>query len=229
MGKPKLIIIYIILTIGLFTQLSFGQTDKVRLILMADIGHDPDDEQQIVHLLMCSNEFDLEGLIAVTGRYFRPDPKDTVKELMPELFDFLLDGYEKVYPNLMKHTAGWKTPQYLRRIVAAGQEGNGMKDVGVGRSSKGSKLIIDAVLKEDHRPLYLLSNGGMNTLAQALFDYRANHTKEQLDAFLSKIRVYDNSGQDECGAWKCHEFPDIFYTRCKVQNRSFGWPTNDNL
>jgi len=229
MGKPKLIIIYIILIIGLFTQLSFGQTDKVRLILMADIGHDPDDEQQIVHLLMCSNEFDLEGLIAVTGRYFRPDPKDTVKELMPELFDFLLDGYEKVYPNLMKHATGWKTPQYLRRIVAGGQEGNGIKDVGVGRSSKGSKLIIDAVVKEDHRPLYVLSNGGMNTLAQALFDYRADHTKEQLDAFISKIRVYDNSGQDECGAWICHEFPDIFYIRGKVQNRAFGGPTNDNL
>lgn len=35
----------------LFTQLSFGQNEKDRFILMADIGHDPDDEQQLVHLL----------------------------------------------------------------------------------------------------------------------------------------------------------------------------------
>ncbi len=196
---------------------------------MADIGHDPDDEQQIVHLLMCSNEFDLEGLIAVSGRYFRPDPPDTVKVLMPELFHLIIDAYEKVYPNLMKHATGWKQPEYLRSIVASGQEDNGMKDVGVGRSSQGSKLMIDAVLKDDHRPLYILSNGGMNTLAQTLFDYRENHTKAQMDAFLSKIRVYDNSGQDECGAWICHEFPDIFYIRGRYQNRAYGGPTNDNL
>jgi hypothetical protein len=221
--------LFLIMLAAVFIQPAFGQTDKVRLVVMADIGHDPDDEQQIVHLLMCSNEFDLEGLIAVTGRYFRPDPKDSVKTLMPELFDYIIDGYEKVYPNLLKHATGWKTPQYLRSIVAGGQEGNGMKDVGPGHSSKGSKLIIDAVLKDDTRPLYILSNGGMNTLAQALFDYQKNHSKEEMDAFLSKIRVYDNSGQDECGAWICHEFPDIFYIRAKVQNRSFGGPTNNNL
>jgi hypothetical protein len=196
---------------------------------MSDIGHDPDDEQQIVHLLMSSNAFDLEGLIAVTGRYFRPDPPDTVKVLMPELFDYILDGYEKVYPNLLKHASGWKTPQYLRSIVASGQEGNGMKDVGAGRTSQGAKLIIDAVLKNDNRPLYLVSNGGMNTLAQALFDYRASHTQEQMDDFVAKIRVYDNSGQDESGAWICHEFPEIFYIRGTVQNRSFGGPNNNNL
>jgi len=221
--------LFLIMLAAAFIHPAFGQTDKVRLVVMADIGHDPDDEQQIVHLLMCSNEFDLEGLIAVTGRYFRPDPKDSVKTLMPELFDFIIDGYEKVYLNLQKHATGWKTPQYLRSIVVGGQEGNGMKDVGPGHSSKGSKLIIDAVLKDDARPLYILSNGGMNTLAQALFDYRTNHSKEQMDTFLSKIRVYDNSGQDESGAWICHEFPDIFYTRAKVQNRSFGGPTNNNL
>ncbi len=196
---------------------------------MADIGHDPDDEQQVVHLLVCSNEFDLEGIIAVTGRYFRPDPKDTVKTLMSELFDFILDGYEKVYPRLLQHSEGYKSPQYMRSIVEGGQQGNGMKDVGSGRSSKGSKLIIDAVLNDDPRPLYILSNGGMNTLAQALYDYRSESTKEELQAFISKIRVYDNSGQDESGAWICHGFPDIFYIRGKVQNRSFGGPTNNNL
>lgn len=226
MGIVKLLPIILAVAI---VQPAFAQNDKVRVIVMADIGHDPDDEQQIVHLLVCSNEFDLEGLIAVTGRYFRPNPKDTVKTLMPELFDFIIDGYEKVYPNLLLHSEGYKPPQYMRSIVAAGQQGNGMKDVGPGHTSKGSKLIIDAVLNGDPRPLYILSNGGMNTLAQALYDYRNESTKEDLQAFISKIRVYDNSGQDESGAWICHEFPDIFYIRGKVQNRSFGGPTNNNL
>lgn len=225
----KQITLFIIILAAVFIQSAFGQTDKVRLIVMADMGHDPDEEQQIIHLLMYSNEFDLEGLIAVTGQYFRSDPPNPVKILMPELFDFIIDGYDKVHSNLMKHATGWKTPQYLRSIIASGQTGNGMEDVGPGRSSEGSRLITDAVLKDDPRPLYIVANSGTNTLAQALFDYRENHTKEEVDAFVSKIRVFDNSGQDESGAWICHEFPAIFYTRARVQNRSFGGPNNKNL
>ncbi|KPM30505.1 DUF1593 domain protein [Croceitalea dokdonensis DOKDO 023] len=200
-----------------------------RFILMSDIGHDPDDEQQLVHLLMYSNKFDLEGLIAVTGRYFRPNPKDTVKVLMPELFHYYIDGYEKVYPNLQLHEKGWKTPKYLHSIVASGQSGNGMKDVGAGKTSDGAKLLVEAVLKDDDRPIFVLSNGGMNTLAQALFHLRANHSKEKLKTLVSKLRVYDNSGQDESGAWICHEFPDLFYIRATHQNKSFGGPSNANL
>lgn len=204
-------------------------SNKNRFILMADIGHDPDDEQQLVHLLMYSNKFDLEGLIAVTGRYFRPNPKDTVKVLMPELFHYYIDGYEKVYPNLQLHEKGWKTPKYLHGIVASGQSGNGMKDVGKGKTSDGAKLIVDAVLKDDDRPIFVLSNGGMNTLAQALFYLKANHSKEKLKTLISKLRVYDNSGQDESGAWICHEFPEVFYIRATHQNKSFGGPSNSNL
>lgn len=203
--------------------------NKNRFILMSDIGHDPDDEQQLVHILMYSNKFDIEGLIAVSGRYFRPNPKDTVKVLMPELFHYYIDGYEKVYPNLQRHEKGWKTPEYLHSIVASGQEGNGMKDVGEGRPSDGAKLIIEAALKEDKRPLFVLSNGGMNTLAQALYTFRAVHSKEEMKAFISKLRVYDNSGQDESGAWICHDFPNLFYIRATNQNKSFGGPSNTNL
>ncbi|WP_299430134.1 nucleoside hydrolase-like domain-containing protein [uncultured Maribacter sp.] len=202
---------------------------KQRFILMADIGHDPDDEQQLTHLLMYSNKFDLEGLIAVTGRYFRPNPKDTVKVLMPELFHYYIDGYEKVYPNLKLHESGWKTPKYLHSVVASGQEGNGMKDVGAGRTSDGAKCIMDAVLKDDDRPIFVLSNGGMNTLAQALYTLREKYSKEELKVFISKLRVFDNSGQDESGAWICHEFPDLFYIRATHQNKSFGGPSNSNL
>ncbi|MEM8765572.1 MAG: DUF1593 domain-containing protein, partial [Bacteroidota bacterium] len=173
--------------------------------------------------------FDLEGLIAVTGRFFRPNPKDTVKVLMPELFHYYIDGYKKVHPNLRLHEKGWKTPEYLHSIVASGQAGNGMKDVGAGLTSEGAQLIIDTVLKDDDRPIFVLSNGGMNTLAQALFDLRKIHSKEKLRALLSKLRVYDNSGQDESGAWICHEFPDLFYVRGTHQNKSFGGPSNSNL
>jgi hypothetical protein len=227
--KQKIILYCHCLFLVFFTLEAFAQNEKDRFILMADIGHDPDDEQQLVHLLMSSNQFDLEGIIAVSGRYFRPDPPDSVKVLMPELFHYYIDAYDEVYPNLQMHATGWKTPEYLHNIVASGQQGNGMKDVGDGHSSEGSNLIIEAVLKDDKRPIFILSNGGMNTLAQALYDYRAEHSKEELKVFISKLRVYDNSGQDECGAWICHEFPDIFWIRGTDQNRCFGGPSNNNL
>ncbi len=207
---------------------SFAQP-KGRLIVMADMGHDPDEEQQMTHLLMCANEMDIEGLIAVTGRYFRDNPRDSVKWLMPELFHHLIDGYEMVYPNLIKHDSEYPKPNYLRSIVASGQTGNGIGDVGPDRTSEGARLITKAVLKEDPRPVYIVANSGSNTLAQALFDYRESHSEEEMDEFISKIRVYDNSGQDESGAWICHEFPGIHWVRSNNQNRAYGGPTNDYL
>ena len=35
---------------------------KPRLIVLADMGNEPDEMQQILHLLICSNEVELEGL-----------------------------------------------------------------------------------------------------------------------------------------------------------------------
>ena len=35
-----------------------------RLVILADMGNEPDEEQQMAHLLMYANKVDLEGLIA---------------------------------------------------------------------------------------------------------------------------------------------------------------------
>ena len=46
-----------------------------RLIVLADMGNEPDEMQQMVHMLVYANEFDLEGLVAVTGKYLRKKPR----------------------------------------------------------------------------------------------------------------------------------------------------------
>ena len=38
---------------------------KPRLIVLTDIGNEPDDEESLVRLLVYSDQFDIEGLIAV--------------------------------------------------------------------------------------------------------------------------------------------------------------------
>ena len=44
---------------------------RQRLLILADMGNEPDEQQQVVHMLVCCNEFDLEGLVAVTGKFLR--------------------------------------------------------------------------------------------------------------------------------------------------------------
>lgn len=197
---------------------------KPRLIILADMGWDPDEEQQMVHMLMCSNAFELEGLITVTGRFLRKKPPQEVKTLMPQLFHNLIDGYKDVYPNLLKHADGWHTPDYLHSIVARGQAGNGMGDVGKGKSSAGSKLITASVLKDDPRPVHIVVNAGSNTIAQALYDYRSSHTEAEMKAFVAKLQVFENSAQDEAGAWILHEFPNIHWIRSIYQTQAYGGP-----
>ena len=100
------------------------ESPRSRLFILADMGNEPDEEQQMVHMITCSNEFDLEGLVAVTGIFLRPESKIEYRQrLHPELFHTIIDAYEKVLTNLEKHADGWHSPDYLRSIVASGQRG----------------------------------------------------------------------------------------------------------
>ncbi|MEM1305672.1 MAG: nucleoside hydrolase-like domain-containing protein, partial [Planctomycetota bacterium] len=102
-----------------------------RLIVLADMGNEADEEQQIVHLLVNSNEFELEGLIAVTGKYLNENAKNAYRQrLHPELFHRLIDGYAQVEANLRLHADNWPTADRLRGIVRTGQEKYGLADVG---------------------------------------------------------------------------------------------------
>ena len=183
------------------------------------MGNEPDEEQQMVHMLMCSNEFDLEGLIAVSGKYLHSQHRLTERQrLYPDLFEKLIGGYSQVIDNLKIHAKGWPEPQYLKSIVAAGQKGYGMSDVGLGKSTEGSKLLIKCFEKEDPRLIYIVVNAGSNTLAQALNDYKSSHTKENLISVVSKLRVFENGAQDNAGAWICANYPEIHWTSTKL-----GW------
>ena len=204
--------------------------DRARVIFLDDMGNENDEVQQMLHVLMCSSEFEPDGLLCVFSKFLRPELKDSYKQkLHPELWYQLIEGYEKVYPNLKLHATGWSPPDYLRSIVACGQGGYGMSAVGEGKSSAGSKLIIAAVNKKDPRPVHFIMNAGNNTLAQALYDYRATHSPAEVKAFVAKLRVFDNEAQDEAGAWICHEFPDIFWIRSRGETTSYGGPTDKNL
>ncbi|MEM6632423.1 MAG: nucleoside hydrolase-like domain-containing protein [Bacteroidota bacterium] len=202
--------------------------NRSRLIILADMGNEPDEEQQMMHMLMYSNEFDLEGLVAVTGKFLRPENPNPYKQVLhPELFHDLIDGYAKVLENLKQHATGWPAPEYLHGIVVSGQTGYGIEATGSNLSSEGSDLIINAVQKGDDRPIYVVVNAGSNTLAQAIKDFATTHSPEEVKAFISKLRVFENGAQDNAGAWICHEYPYIHWIRSNYQAYCYAGPSID--
>jgi Cellulose-binding Sde182, nucleoside hydrolase-like domain/Cellulose-binding protein Sde0182, C-terminal domain len=178
--------------------------DKCRVVVMTDIANEPDDQMSMVRFLVYANEYDIEGLIATTSTWMR-------NRVRPDVIHTVLDAYAQVQPNLSMHAPGFPPADALRKVVSAGQPGYGMAAVGEGRASEGASLIISAAEKPDPRPLWVLAWGGANTLAQALLQARATRTPQQLDAIVSRLRVYAISDQDDAGPWIRKEFPSLHY------------------
>jgi hypothetical protein len=177
---------------------------KPRMVVISDIGNEPDDQMSFVRLLMYSNEFDIEAMVATTSTWQRT-------KTHPETMRDLIDAYGKVRPNLLQHVKGWPEAADLSGKVHTGQSEYGMAAVGAGKSSDGSKAIVAALEREDARPLWVCIWGGANTLAQALMDLKAAHSHDDLAKLFAKLRVYSISDQDDAGPWIRKEFPDLFY------------------
>ena len=177
---------------------------KPRVVVISDIGNEPDDQMSFVRLLMYSNEFDIEAMIATTSTWQR---QKTHAETMREL----IDAYGQVRANLLLHAKGWPEAADLSSRVFTGQSAYGMAAVGEGKSSEGSKAIVKAVEREDLRPLWVCIWGGAGTLAQALRDLKAAHSAEETTKLVRRLRVYSISDQDDAGPWIRKEFPELFY------------------
>ncbi len=203
-----------------------ANSSPARLIILADMGNEPDEMQQMIHMITCSNEFDIEGLLAVTGKYIRPGSNLGKYNWVthPELFHEIINAYEQDLPVLKQHAKGWPEPNYLRSVVAAGQKGYGIDDIGDGLSSEGSDLIIRALEKPDNRPLWVVVNAGSNTLGQALYELQSRYSKQEMDALVAKLRVFENGAQDNAGAWICSRFPKIHWIRSNYQTYAYGGP-----
>ncbi len=178
---------------------------KPRIIVTTDITNEPDDQESLIRLLLYANDIDIEGLIGSTGVWKLCDPAT-------EVIHECIDGYAQVLNNLLKHDDSYPTAEHLHSITVTGNQGYGMSHVS-GRGSAGSRLIIDAVDKDDPRPVWLLAWGGTNTIAQAIWTVSQTRSQEELEAFLQKIRVYDLAAQDDAGAWMAKTYPQLFLIR----------------
>ena len=182
---------------------------RPRLLVLTDIANEPDDQMSLVRLLVYSNQLDIEGLVATTSTWMK-------RAVRPDVIRAVIDAYAKVQPNLLKHEPGFPTADALRAVVTTGQPGYGMAAVGPDKMSPGAELIMRAADRDDPRPLWVTAWGGANTLAQALLHVRATRTPAQLEQFVSKLRVYAISDQDDAGPWIRREFPTLLLHRHAV-------------
>ncbi len=179
-------------------------TGHPRVIVISDIGNEPDDQMSLVRLLLYSNELDIEALIAATSTWQKA-------KVHPETMHTLIDTYGQVRPNLLLHAQGWPTAEELASHVYSGQPGYGLAAIGPDKMSPGAEAIIRAVDRNDSRPLWICLWGGPNTLAEALIQVRATRRPDEVDKFVAKLRVSSISDQDDSGPWIRREFPDLFY------------------
>jgi len=105
---------------------------RPRVVVLTDMGNEPDDQMSFVRLLLYSNEMELEGLVATTSTW----QKDRVQ---PEVMRKLVATYGKVRPNLLKHAQGWPEAERLAAMVCTGQPGYGMAAVGPDKMSAGAE------------------------------------------------------------------------------------------
>ncbi len=177
---------------------------KPRLVIVSDMGNEPDDQMSFVRLLLYSNELDLEALIASTSTWQKT-------AVHPETMHALVHAYAQVRSNLLLHASGWPTANALDMRIMAGQPAYGMAATGVGLHSAGSDALLGAMQRDDARPLWICLWGGANTLAQALLDLRSKADSATVARVISRLRVSSISDQDDAGPWIRREFPNLLY------------------
>ena len=181
---------------------------RLRLIVLTDIGGDPDDQQSMIRLMVFANEFDIEGLIASASGTPGELKRATAQ---PDLIRQIVEAYGKVLPNLRQHAEGYPSAEDLLARIKSGNPQRGWDHVGDGHDTDGSRWIIQVVDRPDPRPVNVAIWGGQTDLAQALWRVKADRGEAGYREFARRLRIYDIGDQDRIigRIWK--EFPGLFY------------------
>ena len=193
--------------------------NKVRYIAITDIQPpdwrpflEIDDVESLIRLLLYTDSIELEGIIPCTSVYKKKISKKDI-----EIVHKIISAYGKVKPNLDRNAEGYPEAEYLQSIVKMGIPRYGKK-YGKGFAeetychNEGVEQITHAVDKEDERELWIGLWGGANTLAQAIWQVWKQRSPKEFDYFLSKLRIYGISDQDEASKWLREQFGEkLFY------------------
>ena len=193
----------LVFALGLALAPHAGAQERPNIIIQTDIHPtmgEPDDYQSLIRFLLEANEFNILGLIAT-------DRSPEVNQQSLDRIHEVIDAYEKVYPNLIKHASGYPTADYLRSVATVG---NSRADGSTVTSR--AQLIINQV-DAAQGTVWIAAWGGTTTVGSALREVQATRTTAQLNAFVSKIRLFEAWGQCTDGNWIAKNFPNMFQLR----------------
>ena len=199
----------------LLVALPLLAAERPRLLVLTDIGGDPDDQQSLIRLMVYANEFEIEGLIASAA-----GTPGELKEAItrPDLIRQIVDAYGQVRPNLAKHASHWPTAEELRARIKSGNPRRGREHIGEGHDTEGSRWLVERIeAGRPDRPLNIAIWGGQTDLAQALWRIKHDRGDGGLAQFVRKFRVCDIADQDGIADWMRGEFPGMFYLLSKSQ------------
>jgi hypothetical protein len=207
------VFLFCVAAIATLPTLTRAAEVKPRVIATTD--GEVDDHSSMIRFLLYTCDFDVAGIVEVNSKYQKNGHS---KE--PWL-ENQLAAYEQVLPNLRKHNPDYPSADYLRSVCRVGNEN--IKDLWVAppdmetKDTPGEKLIIDTLLDNDPRPLHVLSWGGANTTACALWKLKTAYPKEKFDYAVSRIRIYCIWYQDGGGGWIQTNIPGAYI------NEAYRW------
>jgi hypothetical protein len=193
---------------------NLSAAERPRLLVLTDIGGDPDDQQSMIRLMLYSNEFDIEGFVASASG----TPGELKRAVTrPDLIREIVTAYGQVRPRLLEHADGWPEPESLLSRIRTGNPQRGRSHIGENDDTEGSRWIIERVdAGAPQRPLNIAIWGGQTDLAQALWRVQADRGAGGLAEFVKRFRVYDIADQDGIAEWMWSEFPGMFYILSKA-------------
>ena len=196
-----------------------------------------DDMNSLIHILLYSNEIDIQGIVQTASKFHWKGVADQKEEQYTKPYRWpgtewmqkYLDAYQKVYPNLKKHDKSYPAPAYLKSVTKVGNIGyKGEMD----SVTEGSELIKKKILDNDERTLYLLAWGGTNTISRALKDIEKEYKgTKQWDAIrkkiINKVVIPACGEQDETySEYIAEEWPEIKFMSCsQMSSYAYMWRT----
>lgn len=90
--------------------------DKPRVFILSDISNEPDDQESLTRYLLYSNQFQTEGIVAVTSTWLPG-------EVHPEAMLTVVNAYGNVTENLNRHApldSPYPSGDHVRSLVRKG-------------------------------------------------------------------------------------------------------------
>ncbi|RLD91611.1 MAG: hypothetical protein DRJ29_13845 [Bacteroidetes bacterium] len=184
-----------------------SQDSKPRVVVMTD--GEVDDRSSMIRFLLYSNDVELLAIIETNSVYQREGHSNK------DWYDKQVNAYEEVHPNLIKHDSDYPTADQIRALSYVGDEDP--KHIVVNNRSPerrpgmepqikpddwadtpGSDRIVEILLEEDPRQVYIQAWGGGNTAARAFYKIQTEFPDEY-DRAISKAVMHNIWYQDGAG------------------------------